>query len=166
VAAIEEKRLPSKLAAEAFDFVLYRSISRSIYKSFPELEGFEGGDHEKKRTEYAWLDGEIINLTGQSFADEIDKAKSLPYGNVGYRASEKTETELLRHELSKQRRHLPIRQLLKRAGRAILELKPCFMMGPMSVAQYLEQGALEFDMVVMDEASQLRPEEALGALAR
>ena len=40
------------------------------------------------------------------------------------------------------------------------------MMGPMSVAQYLQHGAVEFDMVVMDEASQLRPEEALGAVAR
>lgn len=39
-------------------------------------------------------------------------------------------------------------------------------MGPLSVAQYLEQGALKFDLVVMDEASQLRPEEALGAIAR
>jgi len=74
--------------------------------------------------------------------------------------------ELLRRELGKQRRHLPIRQLIKRAGRAILALKPCFMMGPMSVAQYLEQGAVDFEMVVMDEASQLRPEEALGAVAR
>jgi transcription elongation GreA/GreB family factor len=56
--------------------------------------------------------------------------------------------------------------LLKRAGRALQELKPCFMMGPLSVAQYLEQGYLKFDLVVMDEASQLRPEEALGAVAR
>ncbi len=47
---------------------------------------------------------------------------------------------LLRREISKQRRHIPIRQLVKRAGRALQELKPCWMMGPLSVAQYLEQG--------------------------
>jgi transcription elongation GreA/GreB family factor len=40
------------------------------------------------------------------------------------------------------------------------------MMGPLSVAQYLEQGKLTFDLIVMDEASQLRPEDALGAIAR
>ena len=45
-------------------------------------------------------------------------------------------------------------------------LKPCFMMSPMSVAQFLEPGTLQFDLVVMDEASQLRPEDALGAIAR
>jgi very-short-patch-repair endonuclease len=73
---------------------------------------------------------------------------------------------LLRREINKQRRHIPIRQLIKRAGNALQALKPCFMMGPLSVAQYLEQGVLKFDLVVMDEASQLRPEEALGAIAR
>jgi len=40
------------------------------------------------------------------------------------------------------------------------------MMGPLSVAQYLAPGQLKFDLVVMDEASQLKPEEALGAIAR
>ena len=40
------------------------------------------------------------------------------------------------------------------------------MMSPMSVAQFLEPGRIFFNLVVMDEASQLRPEDALGAIAR
>jgi very-short-patch-repair endonuclease len=40
------------------------------------------------------------------------------------------------------------------------------MMGPLSVAQYLAPGALNFDLVIMDEASQIRPEDAIGAVAR
>ena len=39
-------------------------------------------------------------------------------------------------------------------------------MGPQAVAQFLEPGAVKFDMVVMDEASQLKPEVAIGAIAR
>src|SRR5262249_21682222 len=35
-----------------------------------------------------------------------------------------------------------------------------------SVAQYLAPGAISFDMIVMDEASQLKPEDALGAILR
>ncbi len=166
VLGLEQKKLPPASTGAVFEFIVYRSISRSIYKSFPELEGFSGATHEKRRTEFITLDQELIGLTGKSFAYEIDKAKKIPAGVAGYRASERTELQLLLHELGKQRRHLPIRQLIKRAGRAIQALKPCFMMGPLSVAQYLEQGAVNFDMVVMDEASQLRPEEALGAIAR
>jgi len=45
-------------------------------------------------------------------------------------------------------------------------MKPCFMMSPMSVAQYLVPGEIYFDLVIMDEASQLKPEDALGAIAR
>lgn len=73
---------------------------------------------------------------------------------------------LTKHEVGKKSKHIPIRQLVNRAGKALLELKPCFMMGPMSVAQYLEPGNLEFDIVIMDEASQIKPEDALGTIAR
>lgn len=166
VAALEHKKLSPSKAGGAFEYIVYRSIGRNIYKSLPELEKFSGVKHEKRRTEFIALDQEIISLTGKSFAYEIDKVKKVPDGDVGYRASDRTEMQLLFHELGKQRRHLPIRQLIKRAGRAIQALKPCFMMGPMSVAQYLEQGTVMFNLVVMDEASQLRPEDALGAIAR
>ena len=166
VIGLERKGLSPTSMSDIFEFVVYRSIGRSIYKNFSELEGFSGAEHEKMRTEFAALDNEIIGLTGKSFSYEINKATKVPRGDVGYRASERTELQLILHELGKQRRHLPIRQLIKRAGRAIQALKPCFMMGPMSVAQYIEQGSVEFDIIVMDEASQLRPEEALGAIAR
>ena len=64
---------------------------------------------------------------------------------------------LIRAEIVKQKRHIPVRQLIKRSGRAIQALKPCFLMGPLSVAQYLAPGALKFDLVIMDEASQMTP---------
>ena len=47
-----------------------------------------------------------------------------------------------------------------------MALKPCFMMSPMSVAQYLRPGQFEFDLLVMDEASQIKPEDSIGAMAR
>jgi len=40
------------------------------------------------------------------------------------------------------------------------------MMGPLSVAQYLTPGQIKFDLLIVDEASQLRPEDALGAISR
>jgi superfamily I DNA and/or RNA helicase len=40
------------------------------------------------------------------------------------------------------------------------------MMSPLSVAQFLEPGAVEFDLLVIDEASQVQPVDALGAIAR
>ena len=40
------------------------------------------------------------------------------------------------------------------------------MMSPLSVAQFLAPGVFEFDLLVMDEASQIQPVDALGAVAR
>lgn len=166
VEALEQRRLPATELATAFEFAAYQSMGRQIYKNHPELAQFDGFAHEKIREHYRHLDADIITLTGQEFAHQIADHTQLPDGQRGTSASDYTELHLLRREMSKQRRHLPIRQLMKRAGRTLQALKPCFMMGPQSVAQYLEPGALEFDLVVMDEASQLRPEDALGAIAR
>ncbi|MEK8088754.1 DUF4011 domain-containing protein [Thermithiobacillus plumbiphilus] len=166
VSALESGRMPSASLATAFEFAAYQSIGRAVYQAFPELSRFNGSAHEKTRSDYRSLDAEIVSLTGKDFASQIEKRTRVPEGQRGMTVGDFTEMHLLRREISKQRRHIPIRQLVKRAGTALQELKPCFMMGPLSVAQYLEQGSLKFDLVVMDEASQLRPEEALGAVAR
>ena len=166
VSALESGKIPAVSLAATFDLSAFQSIGRSVYQAYSELSQFNGAAHEKTRADYSALDGEIIALTGKDFASQIDRRKSVPEGQRGTTVGDYTEMQLLRREINKQRRHIPIRQLIKRAGAALLELKPCFMMGPQSVAQYLEQGSIRFDLVFMDEASQLRPEEAIVAIAR
>jgi superfamily I DNA and/or RNA helicase len=89
-----------------------------------------------------------------------------PAGRNGARIDEQTEMALLGLLMRQQRPRMPVRKILARAGRAAQALKPCFMMGPQAVAKYLTPGAIVFDLVIMDEASQLKPEEAIGAVAR
>lgn len=166
LAPFEAAALPASLVVTAFEYVFFRSIARAILSRHRELGRFTGTSHEALRGEFADLDKELIRLNGLLHAAKIDRAKRVPSGVASGRAADLTEMSLLTREISKQKRHIPIRQLLKRAGKSLQQLKPCFMMGPLSVAQYLEQGHLQFDLVVMDEASQLRPEDALGAIAR
>ena len=83
----------------------------------------------------------------------------LPRGGMGAMG-------LVRGEIGKQRGHKPIRKLMGEAGSVIQQIKPVLLMSPISVAQYLPPGAVEFDLLVIDEASQVRPEDALGAIAR
>jgi very-short-patch-repair endonuclease len=166
LAPFEGAALPYTLVVTAFEYVFYRSIARGILSRHRELGKFNGASHDSLRAEFAALDKELIRLNGLVHAAKIDRTKKLAQGVSYGRAGDLTELSLLTREISKQKRHIPIRQLLKRAGKTLQQLKPCFMMGPLSVAQYLEQGHLHFDLVVMDEASQLRPEDALGAVAR
>lgn len=69
-------------------------------------------------------------------------------------------------EFNKKSRHKPIRKLIDEAGTAIQAIKPVFMMSPLSVANYLAPGTISFDLVIFDEASQVRPVDAFGAILR
>ncbi len=83
----------------------------------------------------------------------------VPQGAMG-------EMGVIRGEIGKKRGHIALRQLFNRAGTAIQRIKPVLLMSPISVAQYLPPGTVSFDLLVIDEASQVRPEDALGAIAR
>jgi superfamily I DNA and/or RNA helicase len=69
-------------------------------------------------------------------------------------------------EIDKKRGHRALRKLMSDAGSAIQRLKPVFLMSPLSVAQFIQPGRLSFDLLVIDEASQVAPEDAVGVVAR
>jgi superfamily I DNA and/or RNA helicase len=62
----------------------------------------------------------------------------------------------------RKRGHMSIRKLFKTAGETLQKLKPVLLTSPISVAQFLPSDFAAFDLLVIDEASQVRPEEALG----
>ncbi len=76
------------------------------------------------------------------------------------------QVEILQREFNKKQRHLPIRRLLAEAGDAVQAIKPIFMMSPLSVATYIQKDGIKFDVVIFDEASQVQPVDAFGALLR
>ncbi|MGA8616434.1 MAG: DUF3320 domain-containing protein [Xanthobacteraceae bacterium] len=73
---------------------------------------------------------------------------------------------IIRAEIEKKRKLRSIRKLMSDAGVAIQQLKPIFLMSPLSVAQFLPPGQMKFDLLIIDEASQVSPEDALGVVAR
>jgi len=149
----------------AFGYLFCDTLLRRLFSEHPDLWRLSGTTHEEVRSQFAALDRSVINLNQLDIAHRASR-RVVPPGVRGSVVKDTTELALVSHEITKQRAHIPIRQLMLRAGRAIQGLKPCFMMSPMSVAQFLAPGHLSFDLIVMDEASQLRPEDALGAVAR
>lgn len=166
IAVLEEGQLPADKLVTAFRYRFYASIAKSVFQASPTFRQFSGERHNAIRAEYAKLDKQVVGMRGRHVANECLKHADPPRGTSGTRVSEKTEMRLLEHLMAQQRPRIPVRQILRRAGAAIQELMPCFMMGPQAVAQFLEPGYLSFDIVVMDEASQLRPEQAVSAIAR
>jgi len=161
----EQSGISKETCKPIFEYLVTASLSDELFSEDDSLRQFDGVLLSKKLKEFRNCDQTLLNQTQIRTAARTS-ARRAPTGYRGTRVSEHTEMALILHETDKQKRHLPLRQLLKRAGKATQALKPCFMMGPRSIAQYLEPGAIEFDILVIDEASQMRPADAIGAIAR
>lgn len=129
----------------------------------PILSGFSGASHAHKIAEFQKVDKKFQELT-KHYVRAVLKGR-VPTGReiTGELAS---EVGTIRHETQKKRQHKSIRDLIKSVGTVLPKLKPCMLMSPQSVAQYLEAGVQLFDIVIFDEASQIPTWDAVGAIAR
>jgi superfamily I DNA and/or RNA helicase len=165
VKSIENQSLPIDEIINNFKFNFYHTLLKEIFRKNQLFNKFSRLSHEQSLKTFKELDIKLIELNRQKVAYLASK-RNVPSGFRGNRKSDLTELSLLENELNKKKRHIPIRQLVSRASGALKALKPCFMMSPLSVSQYLPPNKIEFDVLIVDEASQLKPEEALGSIAR
>ncbi len=162
---IHARKLEFEKCEPAYTFIIYDRMAKALMKKHPEIASFTRTSYENSINRFVTLDKQIMEKTAAGIAHNVSK-RMVPSGTGTGLVRDYTEFSLIRNELTKKKRHIPIRQLVRRAGGALQALKPCFMMSPLSVAQYLAPGMIEFDVVVMDEASQIRPADAIGAIAR
>jgi len=161
---LADGRVAPEAAADVFAFVLHESLLRAAMAQHPELAAFDGAAADRLVADFREADRARITLTRA----EAAYAHALRVKEVRDGAPGMT---VLRGEMEKKRGHLPVRELLLRASQAVQKAKPIFMMSPLSVAQFLSpphglKPGLSFDLLVIDEASQVEPVDALGAIAR
>ena len=152
--ALDDKSLVATVERSYFE-----ALRADVFARVPDLKSFDGELQDRTVARFKRLDLDRIELARQEIAHQHWQELPRGGGSIG-------PLGVLNGELAKRRNLLPIRQLLEKAGPAIQQLKPIFMMSPLSVAQFLKPGALQFDVLVMDEASQIEPVDALGAIAR
>jgi very-short-patch-repair endonuclease len=155
---LDSGEINSVHAIARFEQKYYEILWEISQRERKPLQAFSGQSHQQLVHEFRELDRQRIELARQ----EVLKSHfdGIP------RTSVAGEMAVIHREINKKSRFLPIRKLMQEAGRAIQQIKPVFLMSPMSVAQYLPAGRIEFDLLIIDEASQVTPADALGALAR
>ena len=159
VERLEHGDIEAKAGSIAFDYVYLCQVFREAARLVPELARFDGEQHSRYIEEFRLLDRDRLALARYRVLAAHHERLPPVTGAVG-------ATGIVRSELERKRGHRTIRRLLKDAGSVVQAIKPVFMMSPLSVAQFLEPGAVEFDLLVIDEASQVQPVDALGAIAR
>ncbi|MEZ8990202.1 DUF4011 domain-containing anti-phage protein Hhe [Vibrio breoganii] len=164
----EKGALDLKNIEQIYIYSVFDILSREIILENEDLAYFSGADQNAVRKQFREYDNKLKKLQQEKIAYQVAQSSidNTISGVSSGKVSSYTEMGLIINEVNKKTRHVPIRQLIRRAGKSLVALKPCFMMGPHSVAQYLAPGQLEFDLVVMDEASQIKPQDALGTIAR
>lgn len=152
-----ERRLPGDQVAGVVERALLEAWSDAVVSRDGErLAPFRATERDALRTDFQDLDRELVANAAAGVINEC--AARRPSSLAGAAGVIQKQAQL-------QRKHMPIRELLSRAGTVAQELKPCFMMSPLSVSQYLPSG-LTFDVVIFDEASQVRPSDAINCVYR
>ncbi|WP_434660728.1 DUF3320 domain-containing protein [Paraburkholderia sp. A3BS-1L] len=163
VDALEAGEAPLSGVATFFEYSYQSWWLRKAIDREPVLCNFSSAEHNRKIAEFKEADERFQKLTQQYISAKL--AGQIP-ANVEVVPGADSELGKLRRELQKQRKHMPIRQLVQNLPSLMSRLKPCLLMSPLSVAQYLDASHAQFDVVIFDEASQIPVWDAVGAIAR
>jgi hypothetical protein len=124
------------------------------------LAAFRGERHEQTLADYRELEHRHIS----SSAQRVRRAAA----EAAIRAQDDfpEQAQLVRGQATRKRGHLPVRELFLRAPDVVTALRPCWVMSPLMVSQLIPSDRPYFDIVVFDEASQVRPVDALSSMIR
>lgn len=152
-----KRTLRSDRDVERFDSPTHSRHSQrldDLYSRWQESNAAEVVDRVQRRfLEHV----QLSNLSASKLTDEQKVwKKSYRRGRRG-----------LEHEFGKSMRYKPIRELVSgETGEVVKDLKPVWLMSPLSVSDALPMDAEHFDVVIFDEASQVTLEEAVPAIFR
>ena len=145
---------------------IYQICLDAILAKKPELKNFNVEVHERLIKEFAKLDYNQLDTA----RERLKQFHVQCWEDWEKTSLAQAELPRLKKEVTKKRQHLPIRKLLndtqKGIPNLIKALKPCWMMSPLSVSQYINPNVVHFDVLIFDEASQLRTEDVVPAIIR
>ncbi|MGH8002366.1 MAG: AAA domain-containing protein, partial [Brasilonema sp.] len=141
---------------------VYENWLQHIHSDNSELRNFNQDLHERKINEFSEKDKQQYQVAmkrlRQLHAECWQEWSTQPEGEQQW--------ELLKRENRKQKGQQKIRQFIKNAPQLVTTLKPCWLMSPLAVSQYVDADAVEFDVVIFDEASQVCTEDAISSIMR
>jgi len=178
VEALEGGRFTGDEAVRVFEDSCAEKTLNTLISRSKALSGFAGVKQEERIARFRELDQTytasvqkmiVAMLSKRRDAIEHPPATKDKDGKTvqpEMDATLKQQMAILKRECEKKKRFMPPRKLLGETKSLAMRLKPCFLMSPLSVAQYLPVDGDLFDMVIFDEASQMTVWDAVGVIAR
>ncbi len=160
--SLVDQRIPAADLLLVFRRGAYQEWINHLYNEEPMLGKFRRENHEQLIVDFDKLDQDLLKLSSSMV---IEQANSRKPQDILVQAAD-SEAAILQKEAAKKRQLMPIRTLLQKIPNLLVKLKPCLLMSPITVSQFLPAEANRFDLVLFDEASQLVPEDAIGSIYR
>ena len=154
---MDKGELDAVKAVTEFRYARAEALWKLALETVPALDGLDGVNRHSLVEKFAKL--ERNRLKENVDLIRVAHLSQVPGGALG-------EMGVIRGEIGKKKKHLAIRRLFKEAPTALQRIKPVLLMSPISVAQFLPPGKISFDLLIIDEASQVKPEDSLGVIAR
>ena len=162
-----------------FEKVIGDNTLRTFYQQNKDFQktGLTQLDYSVKKLEFLHTKMYEINgiyLKSKVIVNFIDNINLSERSVAGLSPEERVQKKvyiegrkILENEFNKSMRYRSIRDLAsKESGKIIQDLKPVWLMSPLSVSDTLPIGANNFDVVIFDEASQITLEEGIPPLFR
>ncbi len=159
---VQEMKVPANEVVETFFKRFYRLWIDCFMPQYTAVNSFRTRSHEALIKEFSKLDKMQLSVARLRILERL--ISKLP--NMDFATSSVDEVGVLKRELTKQRKIMPLRRLFKAIPNLLTSLKPCLMMSPLSVSLFLQADGYCFDTIIFDEASQVCTEDAVGAIMR
>ena len=158
--AIDQNINPRHIVSVFLKQFYYQWICLILYEN-PVLSAFNRISQDKAICTFSTKDTEQFEINKAKIRAELSSMRpSLDIIVPG------SALAILLREGEKKRKQKSIRSLLAETGELVQRIKPCFLMSPLSVSTFLAPDSIHFDVVVFDEASQIFPQDAIGAIYR
>lgn len=158
---LASQRLPAANLVDVFRKSVYQEWINNVYNEDEKLGSFRRENHEQLIADFKKLDQDLVRFTSSMV---IEQANSHKPQDILIQAAD-SEAAILQKEAAKKRKLMPIRVLMQKIPNLLVKLKPCLLMSPITVSQFLPPES-KFDLVLFDEASQIVPEDAIGSIYR
>lgn len=161
---IEESAISRDDIPLIFKKYYYYFLSEYLFKeeSFARIRAFSHLEKTNQIRRFVELDKQLMELAQRRLYNYL--INQLPDINDHLFHDEKS---LLLREFNKKRNFLPTRQLIEKLPNILPLYKPCVMVSPLTVSTYFSSNTdWNFDLVIFDEASQVKIEYAIGSIAR
>jgi len=149
-----------------FEKAFYHKMYQDLISTLPLVNNFDIKFHIKTIEKFRKIDKEILVMNRLRVIKKLYDLR--PKIDLEISDSLLAQSGFIKRELKKKRNVKPLRFTFKETKEFISLLKPCFMMSPLAIANFLpiEEYNNFFDVVIFDEASQVTPEDAIGAILR